>query len=203
MYGCESWTIKKAERRRIDAFELRCWRRFLTVPWTARRSNQSIIKEIQWMFIGKTDAEAEAPILWPPDVKNWLLRKDPDAGKDSRKEEKGTTEDKMVEWHHQLNGHEFEQALGVGDEQGCLACCSPQGGQELDMTERLNWTELSKDITLASLLLSPTSSKSCLYWFIPIDFKFLHRLPFSNWKKTSLEFTFFLFMLLPQFSAHL
>ena len=162
-----------------------------------RKGNQS------WMFIGKTDAEAEAPVFWPPDVKNRLLRKDPDAGKDWKKEEKGTTEDKMVGWHHQLNGHEFEQALGVGDGQGGLACCSPQGGKELDMTERLNWTELSKNITLASPLLSPTSSKPCLYWFIPIDFKFPHRLPFSNWKKTSLEFTFFLFMLWPQFSAHL
>ena len=77
MYGCESWTIKKAECRRIDAFELWCWRRFLRVPWTARRSNQSILKGINLMFIGRTDAEAEAPILWPPDAKSQLTRKDP------------------------------------------------------------------------------------------------------------------------------
>ena len=99
------------------------------------RGNQS------WIFIGRTDAEAEPPILWPPDVKNWLIRKDPDAGKDWRQEKKGTTEDKMVRWHHWLYGHEFEQAPGVGDGQGSLACCSPCGCKESDMTERLNWTE--------------------------------------------------------------
>ena len=80
MYGCESWTIKKAEHQRIDAFELWCWRRLLRVPWTARRSNQSILKENQsWIFIRKIDAEAETPILWLPDAKNWLICKDPDA----------------------------------------------------------------------------------------------------------------------------
>ena len=81
------------------------------------------------------------PILWPPDAKNWLLGKDPDAGKDWRQEEKGTTEDEMVGWHHRLNGHEFEEAPGVGDGQGSLACCSPWGCKEVDMTERVNWTE--------------------------------------------------------------
>ena len=95
-----------------------------------------------WIFIGRTDAEAKAPILWPPDVKNWLIRKDPDAGKDWRQEEKGTTEDEMVAWHHWLNGHEFEQALGVGDGQGSLACCSPWGLKELNIIEWLSWTEL-------------------------------------------------------------
>ena len=136
MYGCESWTRKKAECRRIDAFELWCWRRLLRVPWTARRSNQSILKEIQpvhpkrdqsWVFIGRTDAEAETPILWPPDMKNWLVGKSPDAGKDWRQQEKGTTEDKMVGWHHQLYGHESEQAPGAVDGQGSQACCSPWG----------------------------------------------------------------------------
>ena len=78
-----------------------------------------------WIFIGRTDAEAEAPILWPPNVKSWLIGKDPDAGKDRRQEEKGTTEDEMVGWHHWLNGHEFEQALGDGEGQGSLTCCSP------------------------------------------------------------------------------
>ena len=92
-----------------------------------------------WIFIGRTDAEAETPILWPPDVKNWLLGKDSDAGKDWR-QEKGTTEDEMVVWHHRLDGHEFEQALGVGNGQGSLARCSPWGCQESDMTEWLNWT---------------------------------------------------------------
>ena len=104
---CESWTIKKAEHWRIDAFKLCCWRRPFRVPWTARRSNQSILKEI---FIGRTDAEAEFLILWPPDAKNWLIGKDPNAGKDWRQEEKGTTEDETVGWHHCYE-HEFEQTL--------------------------------------------------------------------------------------------
>ena len=91
-----------------------------------------------WIFIGRTDAEAEALILRPPDVKSWLIRKDPDAGKGWRQEEKGTTEDEMVGWHHWLNGHEFEQALGDDEGQGGLVCCSPCGGKESDMTEQLN-----------------------------------------------------------------
>ena len=95
-----------------------------------------------WIFIGRTDAEAETPILWPPDVKNWLIEKDPDAGKDWRQEEKGTAEDEMVGWHHRFDGREFEQALGVGDGQGSLACFSPWGCKQWDMTEWLNWTEL-------------------------------------------------------------
>ena len=95
-----------------------------------------------WLFIGRTDAEAETPILWAPDVKNWLIGKDPDAGKDWRWEEKGTTDDEMAGWHHWFDGHEFEQASGVGDGQGGLVCCSPCGRKKLDMTERLNWIEL-------------------------------------------------------------
>ena len=97
-----------------------------------------------WIFMGRTDAKAETPILWPPDAKNWLTWKDPDAGKDWRQEEKGMTEDEMVGWHHQLDGHELEQAPGVGDGQGSLACCSPWGCKELDMTERLNWTDANQ-----------------------------------------------------------
>ena len=108
MYGCESWTIKKAECQRIDAFELCCWRRLLRVPWTARRSTQSILKEISPEYsMERTDVEAETPILWPPDAKSWLIGKDSDAGKDLGQEEKGKTEDEMVGWHHWLNGHEF------------------------------------------------------------------------------------------------
>ena len=97
-----------------------------------------------WVFTGRTDVEAETPILWPPDVKSWLIWNDPDAGKDLRWEEKGTAEDDMVGWHHQLNGHEFEQAMVVGDRQGGLACCSPWGWKESDMTERLKWTGTSR-----------------------------------------------------------
>ena len=95
-----------------------------------------------WIFIGRTDAEAEAPILWPPDAKNWLIRKDPNSGKDWRQEKKGTIEDEMVGWHHWLDGHEFEQPLGVGDGQGSLLC-----RKESDMTKQLNWTEWLKNST--------------------------------------------------------
>ena len=102
----ESWTVMKVEHWRIDTFELWCCRRLLRVPWTARRSNQSI--DQSWIFIGRTDAEAEAPILWPPDTKSWLIGKYPDAGRDWGQEEKGTTEDEMAGWHHQLDGYEFE-----------------------------------------------------------------------------------------------
>ena len=109
MYGSESGTIKKAEYQRIDAFELWCWRR----PWDCKeiqpvhpKGNQS------WIFIGRTDPEAETPILWPSNVKNWLIGKDPDAGKDWRWEEKGMTEDEMVGWHHQLEGHEWVNSRG-------------------------------------------------------------------------------------------
>ena len=91
-----------------------------------------------WIFIGRIDAEAETPILWPPDAKNWLIGKDPDAGKDWTQEEKGTTEDEMVDWHHWLNGHEFEQAVGIGDGWGSLVCCSPCGVRHNWVTE-LNW----------------------------------------------------------------
>ena len=143
VYGCESWTIKKTEHQRIDAFELWCWRRLLRVPRITRRSNQSILKEIL-NILGRTDAEAEAeaPILWLPDVnENRLIGKDPDAGKEWRQEEKGMTEDEMVGWHHWFYGHELEQAPGVGDGQWSLECCSPQGCKEL----RHNWvTELTE-----------------------------------------------------------
>ena len=94
-----------------------------------------------WMLIGRMDAEVETPILWPPYVKNWLIWKNPDAGKGWRQEDKGTSEDEMVRWHHWLYGHEFEWALGVGDGWGSLACCSPWGCKELDTTEQLNLTE--------------------------------------------------------------
>ena len=96
-----------------------------------------------WIFIVGTDVGAETSILRPPDVKSWLTGKDPDAGKDWGQEEKGTTEDEMVRWHHWLNGHGFGWTLGVGDGQGGLACCGSWGHKELDMTERVNWTELN------------------------------------------------------------
>ena len=141
MYGCESWTIKKPECWRIDAFELWYWRRLLGVLWTARRSNQSILKEISpWIFIGRTDVVAEAPIFWPPDVKSWLIGKDPDAGQDWSQEMKRVTEDEMIGWQHQLNRHEFQQALGV-DGQRSLVCCSPWGHKQSDTSKWLNWID--------------------------------------------------------------
>ena len=105
-----------------------------------------------WKFTERTDAKAEAPILWPPDAKTWLIGDDPDAGKDWRQEDKGLTEDEMVGWHHWLNGHEFEQALGAGDGQGSLMCCRPLGA-ELDTIEWLNWLtlQLKKKIVLGKL----------------------------------------------------
>ena len=107
------------------------------------------------VFIGRTEVEAETPILQPPDAKSWLIWKDPDAGKDWGQEEKWTAEDEMVGWHHRLDGHEFEDPPGVGDEQGGLACCSPWSHKELDMTEWLNWTELiNKGIKFVNMRLS-------------------------------------------------
>ena len=103
-----------------------------------------------WVFIGRTDVEAETTILWLPDAKSWLIWKDPDAGKDWWQEEKGTTEDEMVGWHHWLYGHGFGWTLGVGDGQGSLACCSPWGHKELNTSEQLNWTELIELVTIIS-----------------------------------------------------
>ena len=141
MYGCESWTVKKAEPWKIDAFELWCWRR-LESPLDCKEIQPVHPKGIQsWIFIGRTDVEAETPTLWSTDMKNSLLGKAPDAGKDWRQEKKGTTEDKMIEWHYQLDGHEFEQAPGDGDRQGSLAYCIPWRCKQSDTTEQLNWTE--------------------------------------------------------------
>ena len=158
IHGCESWTIKKADHKAAKNWcfwtvvlsllgllakikcELWCLRRLLSPldcqeiqPVTAK-GNQS------WIFIGRIDDEAETPILWLPDVNHWLIGRDPDVGQDWRPD-KGTTEDKMVGYHHWCYGHEFEQAPGVGDGQGGLACCSPWGCNESDMTDRVSWTE--------------------------------------------------------------
>ena len=143
-HGCDSWTIKKAECRRTDAFELWCGRRLLKVPWTARRSNQSILKENSPEYsLEGLMLKLKHQYFWPPDVKNWLNGKDPDAGKDRKEEEKGMTEDEMIRWHHWLDGHEFEQTPEVGDGQGTLVCCIPWGRKELDTTEQLNWMPFS------------------------------------------------------------
>ena len=96
-----------------------------------------------WVFFGRSDAKAETPVLWPPHAKSWLIGKDSDAGRDCGQEEKRMTEDEMAGWHHWLDGHESEWTPGVGDGQWGLACCSPWGRKDLDMTEQLNWTELN------------------------------------------------------------
>ena len=108
---------------------------FKEIKAVNRKGNQP------WIFFGRTDAEAETSILWPPDAKNWLIGKDPDSGKDCRGEEKGMTEDELVGWQHWLDGHEFEEAPRVGDGHGSLACCNPWNHKKLYITEWLNWTE--------------------------------------------------------------
>ena len=124
VYGCESWTVKKAERRRIVAFELWCWRR-LESPSDSQpvhpKGDQS------WLFIGRSDAEAETPILWPLDATSWLTGKYPDAVKDWRQKEKATTKDETVRQHYRLNGREYEQTLGDSGGQRSLVCRSPWG----------------------------------------------------------------------------
>ena len=137
MYGCESWTVKKAERQRTDAFELWCWGRLLRVPWTARRSNQSILKEISpGCSLGglmlKLKLQYFGHLIW----RVHSLEKTLMLGH----EEKGMTENGMAGWHHHLDGHEFEWTPGVGDGQGGLACWDPWGRKKSEMTERLNWT---------------------------------------------------------------
>ena len=143
MYGCESWTIKTPEHRRIDAFNLWCWRRLLRVPWTSRRSNQSILKEIgpgislEGLML-KLKLQYFGHLM-----QSWLIGKDSDAGRDCGQEEKGRTEDETAGWHHWLDGCEFEWTPGVGDGQGGLACCNSWSHKESETTERLNWTELN------------------------------------------------------------
>ena len=160
MYGCERWAIKKPECQRIDAFELWFLEKTLESPLGCKeikpvnpKGNQS------WIFTGRTDAKAEAPILWPTGVKSWLIGKDPDAGKDWRQDEKGAREDEMIWWHHWLNGHEFEQALGVGDGQGSLACYSPWSHKKSDITKR--WIDL-----IILLHCKAYSQQKCKYVFI-------------------------------------
>ena len=127
---------------RVPPKELWFWRGLLRVPWTARRSNQTILKEISPEYSWKDWCWSWSSNTWATWCER-LTRKDPDAGKDWRQEEKGTTEDEMVGWYHRLDGHEFEQAPGVGDRQGSLVCFSPWGCKESDVTEWLNWTELN------------------------------------------------------------
>ena len=143
MYGCESWTVKKAEHWRTDAFELWCWRR-LQSPLDCKEIHPVHSEGDQpWDFFGRNDAKAETPVLWPPHVNSWLVGKASDAGKDWGQEAKGTTEDEMAGWHHGLDEREPRWTLGDDDGQGGLACCDSWGCKESDTTERLNWTDVS------------------------------------------------------------
>ena len=136
MYRCENWSIKKTECWRIDGFELWYWRRLLKSSLDNKEIKLVNLKGNQpWMHFGRTDAEAKVLILWPPDTKNLLIGKDPDAGKDWG-QEKGR-ENEIVEWHYRLNGHESEQILGDSEGPGSLSCCSPWGCKESDKTEQL------------------------------------------------------------------
>ena len=148
-YGFSNGHVWMWELDYKESWALKNWC-FWTVVLEKTLESPLDCKEIQsvhpkedqsWVFIGRTNVEAETPILWPPDVKSWLIWKDPDAGKDRRREEKGMKEDETVGWHHWLNGHEFGWTPGVAVGQGALACCGSWGRKELDMTERLNWTE--------------------------------------------------------------
>ena len=150
MYGCQSWTIKKAECWRIDVWNL-VLEKILESPLDNKeikpvnpRGNQP------WIFIGRTDAEAETQIFWPSDAKSWLIGKDPDAGEDWG-QEKGMTEDEMVEWHHWFDGYKFEQTLRDCEGQGSLVCCSQWSHKESDTTEWLN--NKNKDILKLLLML--------------------------------------------------
>jgi len=151
MYGCESWTIKKAEHWRIDAFELWCWRRPLRVPWTTRSSNQSILKEIspEYSLEGlMLKLSSSTLATWCEELTHWKRPWFWDRLKAGR-EADGRRWDCW--WHHQLNGHEFEYNPGIADGQGGLACCSPWGHKESDTTERMNWNELNKVICMINL----------------------------------------------------
>ena len=149
--SCQSYDLSSSHvwMRELDYKESRALKKwYFWIVLGKTLENSLGCKEIQpvhpkgnqsWIFIGRTSAKDETPVLWPSDAKNWLIRKAPDAGKVWRQEEKGTTENEMVGLHHQLDGHEFEQTLGVGDGHGSLACYSPWGWKESDMTEWLNW----------------------------------------------------------------
>ena len=143
----ESWTLKNW------CFWTVVLKKTLESPLDYKEIHLVHLKGNQsWIFIGRTDAEAEAQILWPPDVKNWLIEKAPDAGQDWGQEKKGVAEDEMAGWHHWLNGHEFEQTLGDGEGQGCLASCSPRGRKEsawlrnwTTRTNENNWSKLEQE----------------------------------------------------------
>ena len=164
-YGFSSSHVWIWELDYKESWALKNWC-FWTVVLEKTLESPLDCKEIQpvrpkgnqsWVFIGSADAEAETPVVWPPDAKNWLFVKYPDAGKDWRQEKKGTTEDEMVGWYHRLKGHEFKQAPGVVDGQGSIEFCSPWRCKKSDVTEWLNWTELNwTDMSFILVLFTPS-----------------------------------------------
>ena len=185
MYGCESWTVKKAERQRIDAFELWCWRRLLRLPWTARRSSQSILKEIspgcsldgmmlklKFQYFGHLMRRVDS-------LEKTLML----GGIGGRK--KGTTEDEMAGRHHRLDAHEFGWTPGVGDGQGGLACCDSWGRKESDTTEWVNWTEYKQRIIASDQVRFAPRRQGGLNVWISINVVYhINRL--KNWNYTTL-----------------
>ena len=172
MYGCYSWTIKKAEYWKIDAFELWCWRRLLRVPWTTRRSNQSILKEInpEYSLEGlmlRLKLQYFGYLMWRTDsLEKILILGKVEAGV------KGTTEDEMGGWYDWLDGHDFEQALGVGNGQGSLTCFSPWGCKEWDTTEWMNWTEEWRNNFRKNEKMGPKQKPSQLWRWLVMEVKF-------------------------------
>ena len=168
MCGCESWTIRKAECWRTDAFELWSWRRLFEGPLDFKEIKPINPKGTQsWIFIGGADAEAEAPILWASDVKTWPLKETLMMGKIEGRRRRGW-QDEMVAWHHQLNGHEFKQAPGDGEGQGSLVCCRPWGWKESDTTEQLNNKISLTALQSGSLVKNlPASTEDRKWGFVP------------------------------------
>ena len=152
-YGCESWTIKKAEHRRIESFELWCWRRLFKSPLDCKEIQLVNLEGNQpSIFTGRTDAEAETPILWPHDGKNWLIGKDPNAGKDWRREEKGMTEDEMVGWHHWLDEHDVWGTSRSWERTGKPGMLQSMGSQS--RTRLSDWTQSSRIVVCTCVCMS-------------------------------------------------
>ena len=162
MYGCVSCTIKKAEHWRIDVFKLWYWEESWECLGLQGDPTSPSLRNQSWIFIERTDVEAETPILCPPDVKSWLIRNDPDAGKDWGWEMQGMTEDEMVGWHHQVNGHEFQQSLGDSEGQEILAFCRSWGHKGSDTAE---WTTIHSKVCVCVFLSTNKKCRQCFPGF--------------------------------------
>ena len=156
----------------------------LESPLDCREIQPVHSKDQPWVFIGRTDAKVETPILWPPHVNSWFIGKDSDVGRDWGQEEKGTTDDETAGWHHRLDGHEYEWTLGVGDGQGGLACCNSWGHKESDKTERLNWTERHLGSFLKNAIVRPSPRNSDL---TGLALRPGHTLPFKIFLNKSVQ----------------